>query len=233
MEKKEKVSTFANTIVIVVLMLVIAAMIIAFVSQYVKYSSEYVEKGSISKFYIKKDVLSFSDLPQHTRALYISKTEATKIEQRLQDNIKMIEKSTITDRYLGNITFVDQIECANFKPTSHVAPSSCKKKLARALLEMNNNMIYEIIPIVNSKDFDFIERMVDEGADEENKIEYKERMQDFMEYANRGLSHYRANEAIWILKQSMGKEVKIRNSSFHMFTKDKAGFVIKVFNYIE
>ena len=233
MKKKENITSFGHTITIIILVTIIAGMIIAFVSQYVKYSSTYVEKKNIDRFYIKKDILAFSDLPKHTRLLYISKVEATKTKQRLNENIAMIEKSTITDRYLNNITFVDQIECGNFKPTSHTTPRSCKTKITKALLQMNNNMIYEIIPMVNNKDFDFIARMVNDTVNENDKIEYKERMQDFMEYANRGLSHYRANEAIWILKQNMGKEVKIRNSSFHMFTKDKAGFIIKVFNNIE
>lgn len=233
MEKKEELSNFGHTITIIILMLVVAGMIIAFVNQYVTYSSEYIEKKSIDKFYIKKDRLAFSDLPRHTRVLYVSRVEVSETEKRLSDNIKMVEKSTIADRYLDNITLVAQIECDKFKPTSHVTSRSCKNKVSQALLHMNNNMIYEVIPMVNNEDFRFIQNIIDESLSETDKIEHKEIMNDFVEYASRGLSHYRANEAVWMLKQYIGKDVKIRNSSFHMFTKDKAGFIIKIFNYIE
>lgn len=234
-KKKEEahIAHFGNTILIMVLVVVLTAMIIAFIVQYITYSSNYVSKKSIDKLYIKKDVLAFSDLPKHVRILYSSKVDVSDTERRLNDTIKMVEKSTITDRYLDNITLVEQIECDNFKPSVYVAPISCKEKLTNALSRMNDNMIYEIIPMVNNEDFNFLQRIVDESLEEDEKIEYKERMHDVMEYANRGLSHYRANEAIWILKQNISKEVKIRSSSFHMFTKDKAGFIVKIFNYIE
>lgn len=233
--KKEEahISHFGNTILIMVLVVIVAAMIIAFITQYITYSSSYVSKSSIDKLYVKRDVLEFSDLPKHIRILYSSKVDVSDTERRLNDTIKMVEKSTITDRYLDNITLVTQIECDNFKPAVHIAPTSCKTKLTDALARMNDNMIYEIIPMVNNEDFNFLQKIVDESLEEDEKIEFKEKMHDIMEYANRGLSHYRANEAIWILKQNISKEVKIRSSSFHMFTKDKAGFIVKIFNYIE
>jgi hypothetical protein len=233
MKKETKITNFGHTVTIIILLIVIAGMIIVFVNQYSTYSSDYIAKASLSKFYIKKDSLGFSDLPQHIKMLYTSKVDVTKTEERLNDNIKMVEKSTIDDMYLDNITLVTQIECDNFRPTSHIAPLSCKSKLTQALSKMNDNMIYEIIPMVNNRDFKFIQRMVSENLNENEKIEYKEQMNDFVEYANRGLSHYRSNEAVWILKQNIGKSVKIRHSSFHMFTKDKAGFILKIFNYIE
>lgn len=232
-EEAEALSNFWHTILIIALIVVIVGMIIAFVIQSVSYSSDYVDKKSIDKFYIKKDTLAFSDLPKHIRTLYISKVEISETEKRLNDNVKMVEKGTFTDRYLDNITLISQIECDNFKPTEHIAPISCQNKLIKELSKMNDNMIFEIIPMVNNEDFNFIQRIVDENLNEDEKIEYKEKMHDLLEYANRGLSHYRANEAIWILKQHISKSVKIRNSSFHMFTKDKAGFIVKIFNHIE
>ena len=232
-KEEEGLSNFWHTITIIGLIIVLVAMIIAFVVQSISYGSDYVEKSRIDKMYIKKDTLAFSDLPKHIRTLYISKVEISETEERLNENVKMVEKSTFTGRYLDNITLVSQIECDNFKPVEHVAPISCQNKLIKELSKMNDNMIYEIIPMVNNKDFNFIQRIVDESLNEDEKIEYKEKMHDLLEYANRGLSHYRANEAIWILKQHISKDVKIKTSSFHMFTKDKAGFIVKIFNYIE
>ena len=232
-KKEESASSFGSSILIIILVVIITVMIIGFVSQYLTYNSDYVNKVSIEKFYIKKDNLAFSDLPKHIRIKYLSKIEVSETEKRLNDNIKMIEKSAITDLYQDNITLVSQIECDKFRPAEHIASRSCKSKMTKELAKMNNNMIYEIIPMVNNEDFNFIQRIVDESLNDDDKTQYKEKMNNLMEYANRGLSHYRANEAIWILKQKIGNDVKIRNSSFHMFTKDKAGFVLKIFNYIE
>lgn len=232
-ENEGNLTNFGHTITIIVLIIIIAGMLIGLIAQYSKYTSKYVTKESIEKFYIKKSNLGFSDLPQHIRILYISKVEVSETEKRLNDSIKMIERSTITARFLDNISLIEQVECNNFKPASYETPNSCKDKLVKVLAKMNDNMIFEIIPMVNNEDFNFIQRIVDEGLSEEDKLEYKDKMHNLMEYANRGLSHYRTNEAIWMLKQHISKSVKIRNSSFHMFTKDKAGFIIKIFNYIE
>lgn len=231
--KKTSALSLTNTISLVVLFVIIIILVVLLIRQYVIYTSDYVQKDYVQKFYIEKTLLAFSDLPKAMRNLYITRSSNDLVNKKVNSNIDRIEKSTIFSAQNENVIFVTQIECENFLNGSYSLLPKCANLLKKRFQTLDNSMIFEIIPIVSEKDFEFFKILISDNDKNDILDNREEDINNFIDYANSGLSMHRANEAVWALKQHFGEKVIIRPSSFHMFTKDKAGFIIKVFNNIK
>ena len=230
--KKATSSSLTSTVSLIVLIVVIVLLVVLLIKQYTTYTSDYVEKSHVDTFYIEKTLLAFSDLPKTMQNLYTTRSQDDRTQKRINQNIEMIEKSTIFSSQNKDILFLKQIECDKFIDGAYDIPAKCRAFLTKEFSSLDNSMIFEIIPMVNAKDFEFFRLLIQDNSKSDILKNREGDINNFIEYANAGLSNKRMSEAVWLLKQQFGSKVNIRQSSFHMFTKDKAGFVIKVFNNI-
>lgn len=231
--KKKSESSLSSSVALIVLVFVIILLVVVIIRLYTTYTSDYVEKSYVDTFYIEKTLLAFSDLPQTMQNLYTTRSQDDRTQKRMNQNIEMIEKSTIFSSQNQDILFLKQLECDKFIDGAYDIPSNCRVFLTKEFGSLDDSMIFEIIPMVNAKDFEFFRLLIQDNSKSDILKNREGDINNFIEYANAGLSNKRMNEAVWLLKQQFGNKVNIRQSSFHMFTKDKAGFVIKVFNNIK
>jgi len=223
-------SNFGYMISIIILLLMLVAAVMFSIVNYFDHKSNYIKKEELNRFYVEKIAITFDDLPTHIQNLYTAKRQITDNQKFMDENIKMIEKSTISDEF-NSIRLVTQMKCKNLISGQYNITSSCKKEIQEKLSKLDKSMIYEIIPIISPKDFSFLQLITDNTKD--NPLYDEDLMDDFGKYSNAGLAQYRLNEAVWLLKKRFGDDVKIRTSSFHMFTNSESGFIIKVFNKLK
>ena len=169
-------------------------------------------KADISKNYIKKDKIKFSDLPLEQQNKYIAvSTDKT--------THKEVKKEAIINNKEKNFS---RISCYDMSDGRYVSTKECAKNVKIFMEENKNSKRFEVIGVVDDTDFVMIDKL--------DKNTYKSRLSHLYELAQIGLAKKRAIEAVWLIKKYLNYDADIKVSNYKITSKDKKGFIIKAYH---
>lgn len=126
--------------------------------------------------------------------------------------VKEIKKS--------NLTF-NTYTCKTMDSGGIRISKKCKKALYKFLDKNKNSKIYEVIGIVDNKDFKLINTLKD--------VYGEKRIKHLSKYSQLGLSRQRVIEASWLVKKYLGNYKNIKTVNYTVNAKDKKGFVVRAY----
>ena len=111
--------------------------------------------------------------------------------------------------------------CKNMISGKVKIPENCKKDLYKFLDANKKSDLFDVIGMVDKKDFDLINTLRD--------VYGSKKIKHLAKYSQLGLSKQRASEAIWLMTRKIGKTQKIKTVNYDIFTNDKRGFIIRAY----
>ena len=111
--------------------------------------------------------------------------------------------------------------CKTLKNGSKQISKKCKKDLIEFLDKNQDAKMYVVIGMVDDFEFKLIKTLKD--------VYGKNRVGNIAKYAQKGLSRQRVIEATWIVKNNVAKNANIKNVNYTIDSKDKRGFVVRVY----
>lgn len=130
--------------------------------------------------------------------------------------------STVEDEsILKNTKQFNTFTCKTMPEGSVKISKSCIKNLQNFLDKNKEAKKFEVIGMVDKKDFKFINTLKDVYG--ENKVK------NLSKYSQIGLSRQRVIEASWVLKEYIGGYEKIKTVNYTVHTKNKKGFVVRAY----
>lgn len=217
---------------------------------YIYQTKNIVSKGENKTFkdlplYVQEEYVSKSDMLKLKEELQDSKEQIKQLKEKVDQKQDMINsfvptdkkvdtKQEIKERVIEKIVKVpDSIDktnyktytCKTFDPAGIVIPDSCKKTLFNFLDENKNAKLFEIIGLVDDKEFRLIKNLED--------VYGKEKIKNIKKYVQRGLSRQRVVEMTWLIKEhfhNLGDDsFKLNAVNYTLYSKNKRGFVIKAY----
>lgn len=122
---------------------------------------------------------------------------------------------------LSNSSSFNTYTCKSMDEGSIKISSSCIKNLHNFLDNNKNAKKFEVIGMVDNKDFKFIATLKD--------VYGEKKIQNLSKYSQIGLSRQRVIEASWIIKEYIGSFQNIKTVNYSVHTKDKKGFVVRAY----
>lgn len=143
-----------------------------------------------------------------------------------EKNVQIMEEGKQKD-----LTYVKQITCEDMDTGSALITRACRNQVARFLKPYKNKeMYYEVIPMVDGGEFKILQRIKGLGKDAETILGITpKQIRVLSKIANTGLGKNRSREAAWLLRQKLGKDVKVKLVNYQIETKDKKGVIIRVY----
>jgi len=111
--------------------------------------------------------------------------------------------------------------CKDMADGSITISEKCIKKLHRFLDENKQSKYFEVIGMVDNKDFKFINKLKDVYGDK--------KIRNLSKYSQIGLSRQRVIEASWVIKEYIGEYKNIKTVNYTVNAKDKKGFVVRAY----
>ncbi|MGB5868281.1 MAG: hypothetical protein WBG69_10455 [Arcobacteraceae bacterium] len=111
--------------------------------------------------------------------------------------------------------------CKNMGEGSIKITTQCIKALHRFLDDNKDAKKFEVIGMVDDKDFKLINTLKD--------VYGEQRIKDLSKYSQIGLSRQRVIEASWLVKEYIGDYKNIKTVNYTVHTKDKKGFVVRAY----
>jgi len=120
----------------------------------------------------------------------------------------------------SNLTF-NTYTCKNMESGGINISQKCKKELYAFLDKNKNSKLYEVIGMVDNKDFKLINKLKD--------VYGEKRIKHLSKYSQIGLSRQRVIEASWLVKKHIGNYKYIKTVNYTVNAKDKKGFVVRAY----
>ena len=137
------------------------------------------------------------------------------------ENLKKIIQLNFRAEVPKKVVFIASVECTDMSAGSDKPTQTCKNKLSDFLQSYNSNYYFEITPIVSRGNFITTSKVAKTiPQDELEKID---------SYANFGIGKERAKVAGELIKDEFGDFSRISYSNDIITSKDKQGFIIKVY----
>ncbi len=163
----------------------------------------------------KEDKLKLREKDKLKLGKYIREITALKKTIKKLDSNKRSSKL----KQLGKVECSDMVS-GNFK----ISPT-CKAKVDKFLSKYNDTYYFEVIPIVGTGGFASL-----------NKVQRDKRLgipdseiKRLTRLSNIGLGRDRAKEGGWLIREKFGDNVNISYTVYSIKSKDKRGFVIRVY----
>lgn len=216
---------------------------------YIYQTKSIVPKGDKKTFddlplYIQEQYVPKSDMLSLQEQLQDSKEQIKQLKGQLdqkQDmrsplvpNNKLDAKQEVREKVIEKIVKVpDTIDktnyktytCKSFDPAGISIPDSCKKSLFTFLDTNKNAKLFEIIGLVDDREFRLIKNLED--------VYGVKKIKDIKKYVQRGLSRQRVVEMTWLIKEhfhNLGDDdFKLNAVNYTLYSKNKRGFVIKAY----
>ena len=147
----------------------------------------------------------------------------TKNEELMSENenLKKIIQLNFRAEVPKKVVFIASVECSDMSAGSDRPTQVCKNKVSDFLQSYNSNYYFEITPIVSRGNFIATSKVAKTiPQDELEKID---------SYANFGIGKERAKVAGELIKDEFGDFSRISYSNDIITSKDKQGFIIKVY----
>lgn len=147
----------------------------------------------------------------------------TKNEELMSENenLKKIIQLNFRAEVPKKVVFIASVECTDMSAGSDKPTQTCKNKVSDFLQSYNSNYYFEITPIVSRGNFITTSKVAKTiPQDELEKID---------SYANFGIGKERAKVAGELIKDEFGDFSRISYSNDIITSKDKQGFIIKVY----
>jgi len=206
---------------------------------------KYILKSDVSfsmlPSYEKSRYMSFyeydtkiNELQQQIRNL--KKTQPTVVEvEKVVEKIvnvpveKVVEKVVEVEKIVeiqnsisyNNKTIFNTFTCKNLEEGSVSIPKVCQNKLYKFLDDNKKSRSFEVIGMVDDKDFKFIKKLKD--------VYGEEKIEDLAKYSQIGLSRQRVIEASWLIKRHIGNYDKIKAVNYTLNSKNNKGFVVRAY----
>jgi hypothetical protein len=191
------------------------------------------------KYIPKSDMLSLQEQLQDAKEQIKQLKKKLDQKQDMTSSLtptdkKMDTKQAIKERVIEKIVKVsDSIDktnyktytCKTFDPAGISIPKACKKSLFTFLDTNKNAKLFEIIGLVDDKEFRLIKNLED--------VYGVKKIKNIKKYVQRGLSRQRVIEMTWLIKEhfhNLGDEYfKLNAVNYTLYSKNKRGFVIKAY----
>jgi hypothetical protein len=230
-----------------------AAVLLAVFLAYTYYSNDMVKKGDLDKKYIKKDDVTFQDLPAYLQSDYISKSEHNQKLLESKQNYAKLE----TEEKISNIKTSDNTDIANVievekiveveKPVTvirNISDIDKTKYKSFGCYEMvsgdyyaSKNCINELHSFLDknkdAKLFEVIGVYNNEEFDVAKKIgdeQEKKELRRVFELAQIGLVEKRVTEGIWQIKNYLGFSTNVQKVNYDIKSQyGIKGFVVRAY----
>lgn len=111
--------------------------------------------------------------------------------------------------------------CKSLEEGSVKITSVCKKQLYSFLDKNKDAKKYEVIGMVDDKDFKFINKLKD--------VYGAKKVKELSKYSQIGLSRQRVIEASWLIKEHIGNYSDIKTVNYTIHSQNKKGFVVRAY----
>lgn len=118
-------------------------------------------------------------------------------------------------------TTFNTFTCKNLEEGSVSISKLCQDKLYKFLDENKESKSFEVIGMVDDKDFKFIKKLKD--------VYGEEKIKDLAKYSQIGLSRQRVIEASWLIKRHIGNYDQIKAVNYTLNSKNNKGFVVRAY----
>jgi len=133
----------------------------------------------------------------------------------LQDEVQIVKEFK-----KSNLTF-NTYTCKTMDSGGINISQKCKKDLKQFLDKNKNSKMFEVIGMVDNKDFKLINTLKD--------VYGEKRIKHLAKYSQIGLSRQRVIEASWLVKKHVGNYKNIKTVNYTVNAKDKKGFVVRAY----
>lgn len=198
----------------------------------------YSEIDHKSKEYTHNDLLTFSMLPPNIKKQYMLKKPEGILEKSIMkdDDGGAIDHRDSYTQYIGNekIVFVSEVICEGILSGSYELSNACLIKLDEFFSSTNENMIFEVIPLVQSSDLINLGRILSllETSEFDKYYLNTNMINHFTRYTRDGLAQSRIQQGILQVKKHIGKNAKIKLSPFHKFSNKQSGLIVRAYNVL-
>ncbi|MGB3751717.1 MAG: hypothetical protein WA945_09125 [Arcobacteraceae bacterium] len=187
------------------------------------------EKSRYINFY--EHDTQINELQQQIRNLKNTQPTVVEVEKVIEKIVnvpveKVVEVEKIVEiqnsiPYNNDKTTFNTFTCKNLEEGSISVSKSCQSKLYKFLDENRGSKSFEVIGMVDDKDFKFINKLKDVYG--ENKIK------NLAKYSQIGLSRQRVIEASWLIKKHIGNYDQIKAVNYTLNSKNNKGFVVRAY----
>ena len=133
----------------------------------------------------------------------------------IQDEVQIVKEFK-----KSNLTF-STYTCKSMDSGGIQISQKCKKELYTFLDKNINSKMFEVIGMVDNKDFKFINKLKD--------VYGEKRIKHLAKYSQIGLSRQRVIEASWLVRKHLGNYKHIKAVNYTLNAKDKKGFVVRAY----
>lgn len=148
------------------------------------------------------------------------------IDTKIDTKVTLIpKKQKIQEPTVSNIISKSHTSktytCKTLRSSSEYITKRCKNELNRFLDSNKDATRFEVIGLIDNKEFLLIKKLQD--------VYGKQRVGNLSKYAQRGLSKQRVIEASWAIRQHLGKDIQLNSVNYTITKKNKRGFIVKAY----
>lgn len=156
--------------------------------------------------------------------------KSVKVEQIVEVEKKVeVEKVVEVEKIVEVIKEIPPINrtkyqtytCKSMKNSGVYIPKECKKELKRFILKNKDAREFEIIGMVDNKEFKLIKTLED--------VYGHNAIKNISKFTKVGLSRKRVVEATWQVKKYAPKNANVNAVNYTITQKDKRGFVVRAY----
>jgi flagellar basal body-associated protein FliL len=194
--------------------------------------------------YIKKNQVTFLNLPLNIQESYIPKTQLQTFQEKLRSNDKKMittlekekntlkaqlttalkEKDAILNKAKSTSKRYNAIGCYDESAGTKFINKSCRDKISRFLVRNQKKAIkFEIIAVLDTQDKAFIKNKI---AQVDTTKAIKNSLREFL---TQGLARTRVLEAAYLVKDTLGNKALITYVNYIAQTTDKRGITIRAY----
>jgi len=204
-----------------------------------------VSKKTLRNNYIKKDEVSFSDLPYTVQYEYVKKSlhekDIENIKQKYEDKLKskaMTNKENIVKEApkKSSVTLkpassnYNVVKCYDMKPGSYYLTQKCEDDIIAFLKANKEASKFEVIGVVDDKDFMLLNKLKNNKSITKDLGISQKSIDRLERFSNIGLSRFRVIEASWLITQITKEEARFSPVNYTIHSKkNNRGVVIRVF----
>jgi len=137
------------------------------------------------------------------------------IEVKKMSNTPLVRKEKELKRTFSTYT------CKDMKSGSIKISQKCKNDLYLFLKRNKDSKVFEVIGMIDNKDFKLLNKLKD--------VYGEKRIKHLSKYSQIGLSRQRVIEASWLMKKYLGDYNNIKTVNYKINAKDKKGFIVRAY----
>jgi len=187
------------------------------------------EKSRYINFY--EHDTQINELQQQMRTLKNTQPRVVEVEKVIEKIVNVpVEKVIEVEKVVeiqnsfsnnNDKTIFNTFTCKNLEEGSISIPQVCQDKLHKFLDENKKSSSFEVIGMVDDKDFKFIKKLKD--------VYGEKKIKNLAKYSQIGLSRQRVIEASWLVKRYIGNYDQIRAVNYTLNSKSNRGFVVRAY----